>query len=63
MLVLNRMEGERIVIGDGADAIWVSVERIKGGMVRIGIAAPPHVAIDREEVRAAIEAERQGRAS
>jgi carbon storage regulator CsrA len=47
MLVLTRGIGEKIVI-DGN--IQITVVAIKGGKVRIGIEAPDHVRVDREEV-------------
>ncbi len=47
MLVLTRKIGEEIVI-DGS--IRVTITAIKGDRVRIGIAAPPEVRVDREEV-------------
>ena len=47
MLVLSRKEGERILIGDD---IRVTVVRVSGGGVRLGIEAPPESAIIREEL-------------
>lgn len=47
MLVLTRKVGEEIVI-DGN--IRVTVLDVKGGKVRLGIKAPLHIAVDREEV-------------
>jgi carbon storage regulator len=47
MLVLTRRIGEAIII-DGD--IRVTLTGIKGDKVRIGIEAPPHVRVDREEV-------------
>lgn len=47
MLVLCRRVGEEIVI-DGN--IRIQVTGIKGDRVRIGIAAPPAVSVDRREV-------------
>jgi carbon storage regulator CsrA len=51
MLVLGRGIGERIrlTISEGFE-IWVSIERIHGKDVRVGITAPPAVEIVREEV-------------
>ena len=49
MLVLSRKVGERIWIGD---KISVTVVRITGGGVRIGIQAPPELAVVREELKA-----------
>lgn len=47
MLVLSRKAGESIVIDD---QITVTVTAIDGQKVRIGISAPPHIRVDREEV-------------
>lgn len=47
MLVLTRREGEQIVI-DGR--IRITVVAIKGKKVRVGVAAPPSVRVDRSEV-------------
>ena len=52
MLVLSRKVGERIWIGDG---ISVTVVRITGGGVRIGIDAPSEYAVVREELKAKLE--------
>ena len=60
MLVLTRRVGEEIVI-DGN--IRVTVVAVKGDKVRLGIIAPPSVAVDRKEVherRAEFEYERDG---
>ena len=51
MLVLTRRPGESIVIGDG---IKLTVVSIGPGRVKIGIDAPAHVRIDREEIHARI---------
>lgn len=47
MLVLSRRESERIRLGDG---IVVTVVRISGDRVRIGIEAPENVAVVRDEL-------------
>lgn len=47
MLVLSRKINEKIVI-DGD--IVVTVVRIEGGQVRLGIEAPNHVKVFREEI-------------
>ncbi len=47
MLVLSRRPGEEIII-DGN--IRVTVVSVKGDRVRIGIAAPANVTVDRAEV-------------
>ena len=48
MLVLSRKVGERILIGD---RIAVTVVRITGGGVRLGIEAPTDMAVIREELQ------------
>lgn len=50
MLVLSRKKDERIIITMGDQTIEVSVLKIDGGNVRLGIKAPQSVAIHREEV-------------
>jgi carbon storage regulator len=47
MLVLSRKMSERIRIGD---SIVLTVVKIQGGNVRLGIDAPPEVHIAREEL-------------
>lgn len=48
MLVLTRCVGERLIINDGE--IQLNVLEVKGNQVRIGINAPKHVTVHREEV-------------
>ena len=59
MLVLSRKKDERIMIGDD---VVLTVAEIRGDKVRIGIEAPQHVKILRQEVadRDAREAVLQG---
>jgi len=52
MLVLSRKVGERIWIGED---ISVTVVRITGGGVRIGIEAPSEMPVVREELKAKLE--------
>jgi carbon storage regulator len=47
MLVLTRRIGEKVVI-DGS--IYVTVLEVQGNKVRIGVAAPPDMVVDRLEV-------------
>jgi carbon storage regulator len=47
MLVLSRKVNEKIVIDGG---IVVTVVKVEGGQVRIGIEAPDHVKVYREEI-------------
>lgn len=49
MLVLSRKLREAVVIGD---AVRVTVLGISGGRVRLGVAAPAQVPVDRAEVHA-----------
>jgi carbon storage regulator CsrA len=50
MLILGRKLGERIRLVVNGVTIWVEVNRIGTHDVRIGITAPPEVAIEREEI-------------
>jgi carbon storage regulator len=54
MLALTRRPGESIVIGDG---IKLTVVTVGPGRVKIGIEAPPHIRIDREEIHTRIQQE------
>ena len=47
MLILSRKVHQEIVIGDG---ISITIVAIRGKQVRVGIKAPPQVAIRREEL-------------
>ena len=47
MLVLSRKVGERIKVGEN---IWISIEEVDRGKVRVGIEAPKKIPILREEV-------------
>jgi carbon storage regulator len=48
MLVLSRKVGEKILIGDN---ISVTVVRVAQGTVRLGVEAPTHLPIVREEIK------------
>lgn len=54
MLVLSRQRDETIMIGD---AVEITIVDIRGDKVRLGINAPPQVAVHRKEVYDAIKAE------
>ncbi len=47
MLVLSRKQGEQIKIGQG---ITLTVLGVRGGVVKLGIDAPPHLRILRGEL-------------
>lgn len=50
MLVIGRLVGEAIVIGDDIRIEVMSLEGKEGRHVRFGITAPPEVTVDRSEV-------------
>jgi len=50
VLVLSRKESQRIVIGGD---IVVTIVKVAGRAVCVGVEAPPHVSIKREELLAA----------
>ena len=54
MLVLSRKVGERLWIGEN---ISITVVKISGGGVRIGVEAPAELPVVREELKARIEQE------
>lgn len=54
MLILTRKLGESITIGDD---IKVSVLGVHGRQVRLGIEAPPHIVVHREEIYVKVQAE------
>jgi len=56
MLILTRKSGETIRIGD---SVAVTVLEVKGNQIRLGIAAPRDVAVDREEVAMRKKAEQE----
>lgn len=58
MLVLSRKVGERILIGEN---ISVTVVRVAGNMVRIGVDAPTELPVVREELKIEMDAERDAK--
>ena len=58
MLVLSRRVGEEIVIDDTMRVVILGVQ---GGRIRLGLSAPPHISIQRSEIRDRIAAERPAR--
>lgn len=56
MLVLSRHRDESIMIGDD---VVITVVDIRGDKVRLGIDAPQHVPVHRQEVYEAIKRENQ----
>lgn len=54
MLVLSRKVGERILIGEN---IVVTIVRVHGNGVRIGVEAPPELAVVREELQQRLQEE------
>lgn len=56
MLVLSRQRDESIMIGDNVE---ITIVDIRGDKVRLGISAPPQIAVHRKEVYDAIQRENQ----
>lgn len=54
MLILTRREGESLLIGDD---VTITVLRVKGNQVRLGVNAPKNVAVQREEISERVRAE------
>jgi carbon storage regulator len=57
MLVLSRVHGESIIIGDDITITIVDVRPC--GKVRLGIKAPKDISVHREEVYKAIQADKE----
>jgi carbon storage regulator len=57
MLILTRRVGETVMIGDD---VTITVLGVKGNQVRVGINAPKHVAVHREEIYERIKREQHG---
>lgn len=55
MLVLTRRVNETLVVGDD---VMVTVLSVSGNQVRIGINAPRHVSVHREEIYEKIKHEK-----
>ncbi|HYX73412.1 MAG TPA: carbon storage regulator CsrA [Steroidobacteraceae bacterium] len=53
MLILTRRIGESVMIGDD---VSLKVLGVKGDQVRVGIDAPKHIAVHREEIYERIKA-------
>lgn len=53
MLSLTRSVGKTIRIGDDIEIV---ILRIRGNQVRVGISAPPHITVHRDEVYRRIQA-------
>jgi len=57
MLVLSR-ERDQVIYINGEE-IKITIVDVRGGRVRLGIDAPPHMSVYREEVYKAIQREQQ----
>jgi carbon storage regulator len=57
MLILTRRIGETIMIGDDVN---FTVLGVRGNQVRLGITAPEHISVHREEIYQRIQQERAG---
>ena len=60
MLILTRRVGETVMIGDD---VTITVLGVKGNQVRVGINAPKHVAVHREEIYERIKREQHAGSS
>lgn len=54
MLILTRRVGESVMIGD---EVAITVLRVKGNQVRLGVNAPKTVSVQREEIFQRIQQE------
>lgn len=60
MLVLSRRVGESVVIGDD---VVVTVLEVRGDVIRVGVDAPRHVQVRRQELLAELEETNRAAAS
>lgn len=56
MLILTRRPQETLIIGDD---VSITVLSIKGNQVRLGIKAPKHIEVHREEIYLQIKSKRE----
>ena len=56
MLILTRRVGESVMI---EDEVTVTVLSVKGNQVRVGINAPRHIAVHREEIYERLKSEQR----
>ncbi|PVZ20054.1 MULTISPECIES: carbon storage regulator [unclassified Pseudomonas] len=54
MLILTRLVGEQIVVGD--DTATITVVALNGNQVRLGIVAPKEVTVNRQEIQDRVSA-------
>ena len=54
MLILSRRVGESVMIGDD---VAITVLRVKGNQVRLGVDAPKSVSVQREEISNRVKAD------
>lgn len=50
MLILTRRVGEAVLVGEGDNAVTLTVLGVKGNQVRVGVAAPKAIKVLREEL-------------
>lgn len=51
MLILTRKLGQTLIIGEGENEIRLTITKVIGTRITLGIEAPRHISVDREEVR------------
>ncbi|WP_152227572.1 carbon storage regulator CsrA [Pseudomonas sp. SCB32] len=56
MLILTRNVSQTIRIGDD---IEIAILRVKGNQVRVGVTAPAHITVHRDEVYQRIQADQR----
>lgn len=50
MLILTRRVGEAVLVGEGDNAVTLTVLGVKGNQVRVGVVAPKAIKVLREEL-------------
>lgn len=50
-LIFSRRLNESTIVGEGDQAVTVTVLGVQNGQVKLSFSGPRHIAIDREEIR------------
>lgn len=59
MLVLTRTANQSIIIGEGQNQVEVIILGVNGTQVKVGVEAPKHIAVHRDEIHRRIQQEKQ----
>ncbi|AFH14498.1 CsrA-like regulator [Vibrio phage VvAW1] len=63
MLILTRRISEKLIIDTGREVIEIVPLGVNGSQVKLGVNAPKHIPVHREEVKARIDADKTAESS